>query len=211
MNKTLKLIYNFDIITGNASAILTYKENNKNNEYYIQHPLYTFNCNLAIDLPLVKTNAYKVESDMWRKVGSSFASAIASMAIASIPYIGTTPSIIAGVTGLSSVFSAATAPLTNMPSYQIQNVEDDTWLNLKNGMKLQAVLIQPDVLMTNTQLDYFIKKVGCRTNTVRKVKHCIDFAQFMNIHIENLGNATNNEKNEVEEKLMNGIICPDSI
>lgn len=184
MNAELHLTYNIDMLTGGCTALLKVTKNIDGTP--LNSVLYSWGGNMSTQIPLFATDyTQKIQSliNATIGVGVTALSGGSGMAIASgvvggaMNIAGAKPHIQKG-----SSLSMATGSLANFTPY--------------------IILTRP----IQSKPENYQHYVGWTSNITKTIGELSGFTQMEYVHIENMGTATSDEKNEIEQLLKDGVI-----
>ncbi len=196
-DKKIKLIYNVDIVSGCARALLCYYNSTYTLKDYIGKEFFYRDVNIAVSLPFIKSNEYSRR----RENISTFISGIGVSMISG--------AISGNISGAAGGILSTTAKLieNSVPTIQLGGGISEEWLNIVDNMNMRYIYHQKIPTIVDN-VDKFLIYKGCKVDTNAYVKNLKYFAKFEIIHCDNLGNATDDEKSQVEQILRTGIILP---
>ena len=178
MDGTLNIIYRIDVLTGSCLARLKITRGDYNAE------LYNFAGNCAVQLPIS---------------GGSYSGIIAN----AIGVAGSIGATIASGGALAPVL-AGSAVSSAINSHT--NVSHSGSLGSNSGA---LGIKKPYLIITRpkpAEADKFNEFYGKPSNKTVKLSSCSGYTRVKDIHVENISSATNDELNEIESLLKEGVI-----
>lgn len=178
MDGTLNIKYRIDVLTGSCLARLKITRGDYNAE------LYNFAGNCAVQLPIS---------------GGSYSGIIANA-------IG-----VAGSLGATIATGGAMAPVL-VESVVSSAVNSRTNVSHSGSLGSNAGalgIMKPYLIITRpkpAEANYFNEFYGRPSNKTVRLSSCSGYTRIKDIHIENISSATDDELNEIESLLKNGVI-----
>lgn len=195
LNKRLLVVYVVDYSTGSAQVSVIDDTSGK--------VLYTSTTQLGISLPVNNTNATEVENNkLTNNIGLGLG--LASSAITTIAGIATyNPIAIAGgVMGTASTVSKYIQNSnTNYSKASGSVASGQAGVYLPQKVRVRKTVMKPK----GYDSDYF-KLHGRPLNKYETLSNLTGFTVVGSVHLENFGNATSTELNQIESLLKDGII-----